>query len=156
MDFYTFVSIFVLPLTIIHFCIDYLRDRDITHSETKIGVYQFIHHFIVIFNLVGTLALPFFNIDFLTLFVSICILIIAQIGYLMNDEYCWLLIMTNKMINPEHPKRKWIADIDSFIKNYTRGDSWAYSDIYSIDNTIKVTICNCVFIFILIKYSLKL
>jgi hypothetical protein len=153
-DLYTFTSVIVLPLTVIHFCLDYLRDRDINHSEFKIGMLQYIHHYIVIFNLSGTMLLPFFYSSLPLITVNILILYGAQVGYIMNDDFCWLTKYINGLITG-NPKRKWIADLPSLIKHYIRGDTWAYSDVHKIDNTVKVTISNLVFLFILIKYCIK-
>ena len=155
MDFYNFISTFVLPLTITHFSIDYLSDNEITRSETKIGIIQYIHHFIVNFNLIGVLVLPFINADLLTLYTSVLVSVIAQGGYLMNQEQCWITKYVNKLICGRS-NRKWIADFSSFMKYYTRGESWAQSDVYGkIDNTLKVTIMNVLFLFVLIKYMKK-
>ena len=129
MDFYNFISIFILPLTITHFSIDYLSDSEITKDETKIGIIQYIHHFIVNFNLIGILVLPFIDTDLITLFISVCVSIIAQSGYLMNGDQCWITIYANKLIHGRS-NRKWIADFSSFIKYYIRGESWAQSDVY--------------------------
>jgi hypothetical protein len=75
---------------------------------------------------------------------------VSNQGIYQRSRYVYI----NSLITG-NPKRKWIADFPSLIKHYIRGDSWAYSDVYKMDNTFKVTVNNLVFLFILIKYSIK-
>ena len=155
MKFYNFISTIVLPLTVIHFACDYLSDSYITHSETEIGILQMTHHFLVVFNLTGIFVLPFFDIDLVTLFVSIMTLVIIQFGYLKNKEFCWLTRLINEKIKPGRKDRKWMGDFFCFMKHYVRGSDWTHGDIYKVDNRSKVLITNVVFLFILIKFILK-
>ena len=154
MDSYNFISIFVLPLTLVHFSLDYLRDKDIKTNETKVGMLSYLHHFIVNFNLAGVLVLPFVDSTLSVITLNIIITIIAQYGLLINKEQCWLTTKINNLINGK-TNRKWIADLNSFIKHYIRGDEWAYSDINFLNNTNRLTFINTVFIIILIKFILK-
>ena len=154
MDSYNFISVFVLPLTLIHFSLDYLRDKDIKTNETKVGMLSYLHHFIVNFNLAGVLVLPFVDSTLSVITLNIIITIIAQYGLLINKERCWLTTKINNLINGK-TNRKWIADLNSFIKHYIRGDKWAYSDINFLNNTNRLTFINTVFIIILIKFILK-
>jgi len=154
MDSFNFISVFVLPLTLIHFSLDYLRDKEIKSNETKVGILSYLHHFIVNFNLAGVLVLPFVDSTLSVITLNIIISIIAQYGLLINKEWCWLTRKINNLINGK-PNRKWIADLNSFIKHYIRGDEWAYSDINFLNNTNRLTFINTVFIIILIKFILK-
>ena len=154
MDSYNFISVFVLPLTLIHFSLDYLRDKEIKSNETKVGILSYLHHFIVNFNLAGVLVLPFVDSTLSVITLNIIISIIAQYGLLINKEWCWLTRKINNLINGK-PNRKWIADLNSFIKHYIRGDEWAYSDINFLNNTNRLTFINTVFIIILLKFILK-
>jgi hypothetical protein len=141
---------FFLPISLILWIIDFLSDSYITKNETKIGIMQYIHHIIAIIAFSG----PFINIfvnNLTMLILSIILMIGIQIGFLYNNDYCWLTIMINKMIDPNRPKRKWRGEIESLIKHYVRGDSWAYSDIHHIDFSNSVIIINILFIFALLK-----
>jgi hypothetical protein len=57
------------------------------------------------------------------------------------------------MINPDKPKRKWIADIFSLMKKYIRtGENWAYSDVYKVDNNLTVLIMCLSQLFVLVRH----
>ena len=54
-----------------------------------------------------------------------------HIGFLINDNVCWMTILINKLINKNKPLRKWRgADPLAYIKHYLRGDEWAYSNLH--------------------------
>ena len=151
MDLYEYTSL-LLPLILFHFSLDYLSDRDIVKDETKIGIIQFFHHTVCTIYTSGITILPFLNTNIsvlvLVIFVSIC----TQIGYLINNEYCWLTKIVNKMINVSD-KRKWTgSDIPSLIKSYIRGDDWRYSDIRNLNNNNLMLITNTVHIIVLLKF----
>lgn len=154
MNLYEFISVIVVPFTILHFCIDYLSDRDITKSEVKIGITQLLHHFILVTHVTGFTLLPFFKCNLQTAVTVILVSIIAQIGWLINKDYCWMLTMTNKMINSERPARKWRGEIMSLIKHYLRNDNWAYSDIKHVDNFNNILYMNTMHLFTLFKLIL--
>ena len=153
MDLYEYTSL-LLPLILFHFCIDFLSDRDIVKDETKIGIIQFFHHTVCTIYTFGITILPFININIsvlvLVIFVSIC----TQIGYLINNEYCWLTKIVNKMINPYGSgRRKWTgSDIPSLVKSYLRDSDWRYSDMRNLNNNNLMLITNTVHIIILLKF----
>ena len=153
LDLYEYM-VLLTPIILFHFCIDYLSDSQITHSETKIGIYQFFHHIVCnIFGL-GTLMLPFVSKNKNVITVSILTSLVIQIGFLKNKEYCWLTNLTNVTINPDKPRRKWMGgDLETLFKKYTRDDEWAYSDIRNPNNTNLVTIVNCIHLFMLAKIN---
>jgi hypothetical protein len=155
MDLYTFISVVLLPITIFHFSLDYLSDSEITKSEVKIGISQYIHYFFGTMCYSGIAILPFLNPTLGLILLNITVSIVAQIGWLKNKEYCWLWSYTNKLINPNKPKRKWLSNIILQIKKYIRGDSWAYSEVKSVDNTKTVLAMTITQLFILIKYLYK-
>ena len=149
---YEYVSVILLPLILFHFCLDFLSDDEIVRDETKIGILQFFHHTVCTIYLSGILILPFISINIGIIILTILVSIITQIGYLINNEYCWVTSMVNKMINPGgNGKRKWVGgDICSLIKSYLY-DNWRYSDIKYINNTKLTLIANIVHIIIIIN-----
>jgi hypothetical protein len=147
---YEYICI-ITPLVLFTFSLDYLSDSQITDSETKIGIFQFIHHIIVTIIL-STFALPFLSPKLSVITLSIIVSIIVQIGYRVNKDYCWWTRMVNVMINPDKPKRKWTGgDIESLMKRYVRGDSWTYSDMGPQNNNTLVILLNLIHLFVLIK-----
>ena len=152
MNFYQYLSVIVLPVAILHFGLDFLTDKDIKTNTTKIGIYQFLHHIILVTHVSGFTILPFINPNINCLSIAILISVLAQAGWLVNHEYCWLLTFVNKQINPDKPNRKWRGEIHSLIKHYIRGDKWAYSDIKNMDNTFNVNMMNTVHLFTLIYF----
>jgi hypothetical protein len=157
MDFHTIITC-VVVMALIFFCIDFLSDSQIQHSETKIGILQLTHHLLPNFiKIGGLLALAFGNQKSLMPIAAMMIFftLIMQIGYLINNDYCWYTRMVNKMINKDHPKRKWRSNTYSLVKHYIRGDDWAYSDIYNADNTVEVIMVNVLVLLIIIKYVYK-
>ena len=146
---YEFISVIVIPFAILHFCIDYLSDRDITHSEVKIGIVQLLHHFILVTHVTGFTILPFIKTNLQTAVTVILISIIAQSGWLINKDYCWMLKVSNKLIDQKRPDRKWRGEIMSLIKHYLRNDNWAYSDIKHVDNFKNIIYMNIMHLFTL-------
>jgi len=121
----------IIPLSLFLWTIDFLSDSQINKNETKLGILQYLHFLVSVISF----SAPIFNIftnNLVIQFLSIMITIISQAGHLVNNDYCWLTIFVNKCIDPTKPNRKWRANIDSFIKHYIRGDSWAYSDMYTL------------------------
>lgn len=148
---YDFIAVIILPLVLIHFTIDYLSDSQIIASETRIGILQFIHHLITKIAFVGSFFTLFLISDIKYISVGIIISIIAQIGFLKNNDYCWYTKMVNELIDPNKPNRKWRSDWGAFIRHYIRGDDWAYSDIWNSDITFEITIINIIYLIVLIK-----
>jgi hypothetical protein len=150
MNNYEIFSLFYIPYSLIMWSIDYLSDKDITHKEMKIGIFQYLHHLIItIINLSFMLILFYKGITITGL--TVIVMIIAQIGFLINKDKCWFLTTINKQINPDNPNRKWRADLYSLLKHYIRGDSWAYSDIRNNDSTYNVNTMNLLIFIQLIK-----
>ena len=148
---YEMFSLVIIPFSLFFFGSDFLRDQEITKNETKIGMIQYFHHFAFktnISGLIGTLflsnSIPF--VAWLTLGS-----IINQIGWLVNDDYCWLTRYANETIGTESKNRKWISEISSLIKHYIRGDEWAYSEMRSVNRNEQVVISNGLLLLILIK-----
>jgi hypothetical protein len=149
---YDYTAIILIPLSLIMFSLDFLSDSEIIKNETKIGIFQLFHHIVCIIFLSSVSFMPFLTKRLSVLIISVITSLIIQIGYSINNDYCWLTRMVNKMINPVRPDRKWVGgDIHSLIKKYTREDSWAYSDIRYIDNTNLVVFVNGVHILTLLK-----
>jgi len=152
MDLYNFISLVIIPLTLIHFLLDYLPDRDISHSEIEIGICQLFHHTISIIQMSGLFLVPFLNVNKSVFVVLVSVFLITHIGYLKNKGGCWLLRYTNRLINPNNPDRKWISNIYSYIKHYVRGESWAYSDIRNDNNFNNSKLICCSLLISMAKY----
>ena len=150
MNLYEYIALIVLPFTILHFSLDYLSDKGIIKNEVKIGFLQFLHHFVAISHAAG-LILPFFKAKLSTIVYVNLVSFIAQIGWLINKNNCWLLRLINKKMNSDE-NRKWRGDFYSLLKHYTRGNDWAYSNIRNTENFKNILIMNSVHIFTLIKY----
>ena len=151
MELYEYVSVILVPLILFHFCLDYLSDRDIVKDETKIGIIQFFHHTVCTIYMAGITILPFISGSLSIITMTIIVSIITQIGYLINNEGCWVTSYVNKIITGSD-KRKWAGgDICSLIKSYIRDPNWRYSDITYINNTNLVLIANIIHIIILLK-----
>ena len=152
---YEMFSIIIIPLSLFFFGADFLRDKEITDNEMKIGLIQYIHHFALTTNMSGLIATLFLSdklplVAFLTLGT-----IINQVGWLINKDYCWMTKYANNLIGTEAKNRKWIAEIRSLIKHYIQGDDWAYSDMRSVDRTNSIIISNGLILLILIKIIIK-
>jgi hypothetical protein len=130
--------------------IDILSDSYIKDNIIEIGILQYLHHLIGIFNF-GVLFLLFFSNSTNMLITSVIISIVSQIGWLYNNDLCWLFTYVNKKIDSNRPKRKWRAELYSFIKHYIRGDSWGFSDINVINMEGCSNFTNIITIFCLIK-----
>jgi hypothetical protein len=135
--------------------IDILSDSYIKDNIIEIGILQYLHHLIGIFNF-GVLFLLFFSNSTNMLITSVIISIVSQIGWLYNNDLCWLFTYVNKKIDSNRPKRKWRAELYSFIKHYIRGDSWGFSDINVINMEGCSNFTNVITIFCLIKKILTI
>lgn len=147
---YQLLSLIYIPYSLILFALDFLSDKNITENEVEIGVLQYIHHLFGIFN-IGVIILLFTSNSLVLTAVSIIINLIAQVGFLINGDYCWLLTLVNKKINSDIPNRKWRGELVSLIKHYIRGDDWAYSDIRNNDATPTVVFVNSIMFLQLMK-----
>ena len=154
MNLYEYTSLILVPFVVIHFSMDFLSDSQVSKDETKIGVLQFLHSIICSIFLNGMLVLPFIKGNIGILSITILVSIATQIGYLINNDFCWLTTLVNTIINPDNPKRKWVGgDISSLIKKYIRGDDWACSDIKYIENTKIVILTNTILIVKLLQLT---
>jgi len=152
---YDIVCILII-LTLVHFAGDYLSDKKITHSETKLGILIFIHHLLCVFMCFGSIICLLFSKSIILAFIIIAISTVIQSGFLINNDYCWLTVMINNLIDPEQPYRKWRGDYESLLKHYIRGDSWAYSDIRNINQQSMALNINVILILFLLKINFKL
>ena len=150
LDLYQYIAI-LIPFIIFNFCLDYLSDAQITHSETKLGMYQLFHHTTATIW-TSIFFLPFISSKLSVVGLSILTSLVIQAGHRINKDYCWLTTRVNKIIDPKKPKRKWTGgEIGSLMKKYVRGDSWAYSDMGPQNNTSIITVMNLIHLFVLIK-----
>jgi hypothetical protein len=138
----------IFIITLINFAFDYLSDSEITQNELKIGILQFIHHFILSIH-VGMFFLPK-NI----FIVILCTLvnIIVQIGWLVFSERCWLSDYINKVIGTKNKNRKWMADPESHIKHYLYGTDWSTSEFDDKNNKYSVILFNLLNLGILYQF----
>jgi hypothetical protein len=157
MELYTYTALFVIPVCLFNFSLEYLSDSEIRENELKIGISNLIHHFLYAFNILSiTVLLILKKPKLKVIIITILFSIIMQIGFLLNNDYCWFTQYINCLINPNRPNRKWRAGIASMIKHYLRGDQWAYSEIQKPDNCNLLIILNTIHFLILLKYSFKI
>jgi hypothetical protein len=147
---YEVFALFYIPISLVMWILDFLSDKDITKNEFEIGLYQYTHHLFAVLHM-GILILLLTTKDLPVTIITIIIILIAQIGFLINNDSCWFLTLTNIKINPDRPNRKWRAEIGSLIKHYIRGDEWAYSDINQNVNYTSVKLINTLAILHLLK-----
>ena len=151
------LSCLILIITLFFFSVDYLSDNQIIYSETKIGILSFLHHLFCIILGFGSILCLFFSKSLIMAFILILVSTIIQTGFLINNDYCWYTVMVNKIINPlSLGNRKWRGDYESLIKHYIRGDSWGYSDIYTINQTQFVICINIIITLFLLKINKQL
>ena len=150
MELYEF-SCLILPFIVGNFCIDYLSDSEIIKNELKIGIIQFIHHTILMIHGMGIIT-PFINPVLVIVILGTLVNIGVQFGWLINNDYCWLTLLTNRLIGTKEKNRKWMADMESHIKHYIYGDSWATTGINKLDNTKSVFLLNIINLIIIYKY----
>ena len=155
MDSYEIFSLIIIPFTLFFFIFDFLRDNEITKNETKIGIVQLLHHLVFTLNISGILYTTLFSTSIPLSILLIIISTIIQIGWLVNNDYCWLTRYSNGLIGTKEINRKWIAEISSLIKHYIRGDEWAYSEQYHRNRNTEVLLLNFMIIILLIKILLK-
>ena len=152
MKIYDFIAIFLIPITLINFIIDYLSDENITKDETKIGFLQLLHHLICLICFISPFISLFVLKDLNYTLLSIILLIIVQVGFLINKDRCWYTHMVNKLKGISVNMR-WINDIPSFIKYYIRGNEWAHGDINpDFNHKYSMPVINICYILILMKF----
>jgi len=151
MKIYDFIAIILIPVILFYFTVDYLSDNNITKDETKIGILQLIHHTLCSICFITPIISLLLVNDLNYILVSIILLTGIQIGFLVNKDRCWYTRMVNKMTNTS-VNRKWISDLNSFIKYYIRGSEWANGDIHP-DFNYKYTmpLVNMLYILSLLK-----
>ena len=153
MEIYECITL-ILPFVIVNFCMDYLSDSEILADELKIGIVQFIHH-IILFIHSFVIFGPFIKPSILLIILITAVNIGVQIGWTINNDYCWLTTLTNRLIGTKCKNRKWISEISSLIKHYIRGDDWAYTEMYNTGRNSEVIKLNTLLIIILIKIIVK-
>jgi hypothetical protein len=152
---YEMFSLVVIPFSLVFFGADFLRDKEITENETKIGIVQYIHHLAFTTNISGLIGSFFLTCDINFVIFLMVLSMINQVGWLINDDYCWLTKYANKLIGTNAKNRKWIAEISSLVRHYIQGDDWAYSDMRSVNRNRQVIISNGLILSILIKIIIK-
>jgi len=155
MDSYEIFSLIIIPFTLFFFIFDFLRDNEITKNEIKIGIVQLLHHLVFTLNISGLVYTTLFSTSIPLCTLLIIISTIIQVGWLINNDYCWLTRYANGLIGTKEKDRKWIAEISSLIKHYIRGDEWAYTEQYHRSRNTEVLQLNFMIIILLIKIFLK-
>ena len=153
MEIYECITL-ILPFVIVNFCMDYLSDSEITKDELKIGIVQFIHH-IILFIHSFVIFGPFIKPSILLIILITAVNIGVQIGWTINNDYCWLTTLTNRLIGTKCKNRKWMADIESHIKHYLHGDSWSITDINKLNNKWFVCLFNLFNLITIISYIIS-
>ena len=152
---YEMFSLIIIPFSLFFFGADFLRDIEITKNERKIGLIQYIHHFAFTTNVSGLIG-TFFLSNKLSMVAFLMLgSMINQVGWVINNDDCWLTKYANNLIGTKVKNRKWIAEISSLVKHYTRGDEWAYSEMRPIKRNKQVLISNGLILGILIKIIVK-
>ena len=156
MDIYEFVSLFIVPLTLIKFIINYLSDTTIIKDEANLGIHILIHHLISTCVFIGSLLAVFFVEDIRYVTLVIILFVVIQVGFLINKDYCWYTRFTNYLTNPEKINKRWVSSFGEFIKQYIRGDDWATGEMKNEQNyTTGITIINVICVCLLIKILKK-
>jgi hypothetical protein len=150
---YELFAIFYIPCTFVKWIIEYLSDKDIVKDEVNIGIIQFFHHLISTICILLPIILILSKSLFIAL-LTVCISTIMQIGWLINNNYCFYTQCVNKTLNVRK-NRKWRIDIQSLIKHYIRGNEWAYLDMHHLGNKEKIFECWYLNILLLL-YLIKL
>jgi hypothetical protein len=146
--------IIVVLLSLFNFAIDYLSNKLITHNEFSIGIVTFLHHLVFsMLNLFPLILFMFINNS--TLFFLLFGVIVAQIMWIINNDYCAVTQFQNSLINKDYKNYKWIATMTEFIMKYISGDDWAYSDIRSVNIKTHILFGNGVLILYCLKMILK-
>jgi hypothetical protein len=153
MNLYQLFALIIIPCTLCSFSIDFLSDKDITHSETKTGLFLLLHHLIC--TIQGSAILNLFISNNIPLLIITCLItVIAQIGWIINKDHCFLTRFQNNLINSSRPFRKWRASVSMYLKHYIRGDEWAYADFTNYRNNQMVIVGNTIILIWCIKILL--
>ena len=143
--------IIVILLSLFNFAVDYLSNSLITHNERTIGIVTIIHH--LMFGILTLFPLILFiKINNGVLLFLLFGIILGQLIWIINKDYCPITQFQNSMINKEYKNYKWIGSIPEFIMKYTRGNEWAYSDIRNVNRKNEIIMGNG----LLILYCLKM
>jgi len=143
--------IILFTISLLFFAIDYLSNKYITHSETKIGLLILLHH--LLYNTMKLMPLLLFmkvSLPFL-IFITSGILF-AQILWIKFHDHCPFTEYINKLIDPSTKEYKWRATPEDFLKHYIRGDSWGYSNITNFSKNKYIILANILLIIIFIKW----
>ena len=130
---YDIFALIVIPLTIFLFSIDYLSNKDIVHSEVKSGVFIALHHLLFVLT-VNVFLFAIINRDPKLLLINATINLISQVGWIINNDFCFITKFQNILINKNKPNRLWRGSPDLLLKHYFRGDEWAYKDYSEYKN----------------------
>jgi hypothetical protein len=142
--------IILLVFSLIKFAIDYLSNKLITHNESIIGIVTLLHH--IAFSILTFLPLILFiKISNGILLFLLFGIIVGQIMWIVNNDYCSVTQFQNTLINEEYKNYKWIGSIPDIIRKYVRGDEWTYSNIRNTNKNSHIFLGNG----ILILYCLK-
>jgi len=142
--------IILILISLFNFAVDYLSNSLITHSERVIGLVVLAHH--LMFSILTLFPLILFiKINNGVLLFLLFGIIVGQLLWIMNNDYCSITQFQNSLINKEYKNYKWIGSIPEFIMKYVRGDKWAYSDIRTVNRKKEIIMGNG----ILILYCLK-
>lgn len=145
------IIILITLSALYNFAIDYLSNKLITHNELSVGIVTLIHHFTASILAFFPLIL-FININKGVLLFLLFGVILAQLMWVINKDYCFITQFQNTLINKEYKNYKWISSLPEFIMKYIRDEDWAYSDIRNINKIKEIVIGNG----ILILYCLKM
>ena len=150
---YEMFSLFFIPYSLIIWTLDFLSDKEVNHDEFEIGVLGYLHHLFGVMT-IGIGFIPILTKSLSITIISIIALLVTQVGFLINNDWCWYLKLTNNKINPGRPDRKWRSEIVTLLKHYIRGDEWAYSDITHNINDSTTKVLNTVMIIHLIRLAI--
>ena len=146
--------ILLFYFSLITFAFDFLSNKYIKSNETKIGLLVFFHH--LVYNVMSLIPLFLFTDPSLILISAFIISFnIANALWIKNSDHCFLTEYINKLIDPNTKYYKWRSSFSEFIKHYTRGDSWGYSNINNYNKTQESLIFNLIMIIILLKKGSK-
>jgi len=146
--------ILLFYFSLITFAFDFLSNKYIHSNETKIGILIFFHH--LVFNVMSLIPLFLFTDPPLILITAFIISFnIANALWIKNSDHCFLTEYINELIDPNTKYYKWRSSFSEFIKHYTRGDSWGYSNIKYYSQTQNCLIFNLIIIIILLKKGSK-
>ena len=155
METFDLFSLIIIPFSLFFFIFDFLRDGEILTDELKIGILQYIHHLLFTLNVSGLICTVLFSTNIFTVILLILLSTGIQIGWLINNDYCWLTTLTNRLIGTKCKNRKWMADIESHIKHYLYGDSWSITDINKLNNKWFVCLFNLFNLITIISYIIS-